>query len=403
MPGNNEPREFRGDNEAREFAARGGDGARGNGASSEIGAANGNGARQNFASADRGRNGSAADPSRENGVRNGNGTAGENCAPENAAFGDCEMNAAAAGGAQNGSAASGEAAAKLSRGERRSRRRALISAPVRVRSIDVTGSAADEISTTLDVSRGGVLFVSARRAFSKGMEVAVTFPYSKSPVAVQAEQTGRVVRVTDMADGRQSIGVALAGVEGELVDAAGQKLAVEIPHLHDRSASSKKPVVLIVDADPAIRMSLKVALSTDGYEVLAVGSAAEGREILKILTPALLIAEIEGEELPGYELCAHVKSTPRLQTIPVMLLTSSAYPSDYSAAHSLGAIVCMAKPYRQERLRHVVRLLAPTAEAKAQTGPVRAADEKRRHCAAKSQKVVQPASDSVQHRPRTNF
>src|SRR5579862_8634423 len=334
-----------GENEAREFAAKGGDGAR------------------------------------ERGSR------GENGAAEGAAFEDSAINAAAA---------------KLSRGERRSRRRALISAPVRVRGVDVIDNI-DEISTTLDVSRGGVLFLSARRAFSKGMEVAVTFPYSKSPVAVQAEQMGRVVRVTDLPDGRQSIGVALAGVENELVNAAGQKLAVEIPHLHDRSASSKKPVVLIVDADPTIRMSLKVALSTDGYEVLAVASAAEGREILKILTPVLLIAEIEGEELPGYELCAHVKSTPRLQTIPVMLLTSSAFPSDYSAAHSLGAIVCMAKPYRQERLRHVVRLLAPTPEAKAQTAPARAADEKRRHCAAKSQKVVQPASDSVQHRPRTNF
>jgi hypothetical protein len=45
----------------------------------------------------------------------------------------------------------------------------------------------------------------------------------------------------------------------------------------------------------------------------------------------------------------------------VMLLTSSAYPSDYSNAHSLGAVVCMAKPFRQERLGHMVRLLAPNA------------------------------------------
>ena len=132
-------------------------------------------------------------------------------------------------------------------------------------------------------------------------------------------------------------------------------------------------------------------------------SAPEAHEVLKMFTPALLIAEIEGEDLPGYELCAHVKSTPRLQTIPVMLLTSSAYPSDYASAHSLGAIVCMAKPYRQERLRHVVRLLAPTAAAKAQTAPARAADEKRRHCNGKQPKAVQPWCDSVKSRPRTNW
>ena len=55
---------------------------------------------------------------------------------------------------QNG--AFDDAAAKLSRGERRMRRRALISAPVRVRSVDVIDNI-DEVSTTLDVSRGGVL------------------------------------------------------------------------------------------------------------------------------------------------------------------------------------------------------------------------------------------------------
>jgi CheY-like chemotaxis protein len=321
---------------------------------------------------------------------NANGGSSENGALEGAAFEGCEMNAPA----------SDDAAAKLSRGERRMRRRALISAPVRVRSVHVIDDI-DEVSTTLDVSRGGVLFISSQRGFTKGMEVAVTFPYSKSPVAAQAEQTGRIVRVTTMADGRESVGVALGRAETELVDRGGHKLSVEIPRLHDRSVKSGKPVVLIVDADPAIRTSLKAALSIDGYEVLAVSSASEAREILKIVTPKLLIAEIEGEDLPGYELCAHVKSTPRLQTIPVMLLTSSAYPSDYSSAHSLGAIVCMAKPFRQERLRHVVRLLAPTAEAKAQTAPARVADQKR--CYGKQVKAVQPASDSVKFRPRTNW
>lgn len=327
------------------------------------------------------------------------GASGESNASDNAAFEDCEMDALPR-------PADG-AAPKLTRGERRNRRRALISAPVRVRSIDVTGSNIDEISTTLDVSRGGLLFVSTKSAFTAGMEVAVTFPYSKSPVAVQAEQMGRIVRATDMQDGRQSVGVALgAGVEAEadLVDTAGHKLiSEEIPRLHERRASSANPLVLIVDADPAIRSSLKIALSADGYDVVAVSSVPEAHEVFKMFTPALLIAEIEGEDLPGYELCAHVKSTPQLQTIPVMLLTSSAYPSDYSSAHSLGAIVCMAKPFKQERLRHVVRLLAPTAEAKARTAPVRAADQKRRHCNGKQQKAVQPWCDSVKFRPRTNW
>jgi CheY-like chemotaxis protein len=123
---------------------------------------------------------------------------------------------------------------------------------------------------------------------------------------------------------------------------------------------------------------LKAYLTCEGYKVIAVDNATDAREVLNMLTPALVIAEIEGEGLPGFDLCAHIKTTPRLKHIPVMLTTGSAYPSDYSNAHSLGAVVCMAKPYRQERLGHVVRLLVAPAGVSGSATPPRKPDTTRR-------------------------
>src|SRR5271156_3515397 len=114
-----------------------------------------------------------------------------------------------------------DAAAKpaSSREERRCRRRALISAPVRVRSVDVTDGGPDVISTTLDVSRGGVFFAAKDAPFEGGMHVMVAFPYCKSPVAVQAEQAGRVARVAKMQDGRFAVaGILRSGAGEDLVD-----------------------------------------------------------------------------------------------------------------------------------------------------------------------------------------
>jgi CheY-like chemotaxis protein len=118
-------------------------------------------------------------------------------------------------------------------------------------------------------------------------------------------------------------------------------------------------------------------LENEGYDVIAVSNATDAREVLNLFTPSLLVAEIEGEGDPGYDLCGHVKATPRLRRVPVVLTTFSAYPSDYSRAHSLGAIVCMAKPYKQERLGHIVRLLAPLPEHIEKTAAPRAADPTR--------------------------
>src|ERR1700734_1391488 len=71
--------------------------------------------------------------------------------------------------------------------DRRRRRRALISAPVRVRGVNVTNNGPAEISTTIDVSRFGILFVSSLDCYSRGMDVMVTFPYSSSKQVIQAE------------------------------------------------------------------------------------------------------------------------------------------------------------------------------------------------------------------------
>jgi len=281
------------------------------------------------------------------------------------------------------------------RAERRTRRRALISAPVRVRRINTTDGGPDEISTTLDVSRSGILFVSPQGSFAVGMEVAVTFPYSKSPVAIQAEQTGRVARISELPDGKRAVAIALdASVRNDMVDSSGRTLTGKSGWASYASTPDpNKPLVLAVDADGALRESLKTYLTNEGYEVIAVSSAREAHEVLDARTPALVIAEIEGDDLPGYDLCAHIKATPRLQAVPVMLMTRSAYPSDYANAHSLGAIVCMAKPYRQERLGHVVRLLAPPPQTKEDATPPRAADPSRRagggNAPKKPTKVVQ--------------
>jgi twitching motility two-component system response regulator PilG len=284
--------------------------------------------------------------------------------------------------------------------DRRKRRRALISAPVRVRGINVTDAVVDEISTTIDVSRAGILFLSTSPNYARGMQVAVIFPYSTAPAALHAEQQGRIVRAFATSDGRYAVAVAMGeGVSEDIVDSCGRKLADSslAPRMPlaplaaslasngslfslSREPNSKRPLVLVVDADEMVRATLKAYLGGEGYDVMAVSNSPDAREVMNMFTPALVIAEVEGDGLPGYDLCAHVKQSPRLKHVPVVLTTSSGYPSDYSNAHALGAVVCMTKPYKQERLGHVVRLLAPpSAEFCTQKiGMPRPADPSRR-------------------------
>jgi CheY-like chemotaxis protein len=261
--------------------------------------------------------------------------------------------------------------------DRRQKRRALISAPIRVRTTDQDSSEIQEIATTFDVSRSGILFHTQLDFYARGMSVAVVFPYNKSPKAVHTEQQGRVVRVSDLGDG--VFGVALTFPPAAAEEAAPAAAQEQAPAAQAADAPAKKPLVLAVEADAQMRDGLKMYLENEGYDVIAVGNPTDAREVLGLFTPSLVIAEVEGEgdNRPGYDLCDHIKTTPRLRRVPVVLTTFSAYPSDYSQAHALGAIVCMAKPYKQERLGHIVRLLAPLPEHIEKTAAPHAADPTR--------------------------
>src|SRR5271170_1502055 len=265
--------------------------------------------------------------------------------------------------------------------DRRQKRRALISAPIRVRTVEAQTSGSQEIATTFDVSRSGILFHTQLDCYSRGMQVAVVFPYSKSPKAIHTEQKGRVVRVIELGDGLRGVAITFSAAPVEDLSAAAEAAANDIyaPPPAPETGPAKKPMVLAVESDQQVRDSLKMYLENEGYDVMAVSNAADAREVLDLFVPSLLVAEIEGQgdERPGYDLCGHVKATWRLRRVPVVLTTFSAYPSDYSQAHALGAIVCMAKPYKQERLGHIVRLLAPLPEHIEKTAAPYAADPTR--------------------------
>jgi CheY-like chemotaxis protein len=244
----------------------------------------------------------------------------------------------------------------------RRRRRVLIAIPIRVRCTGPASCGSGEVSTTVNVSPLGFLFVTTLPCYSRGLKVQVTFPYSKVADAPHAEQEGHIVRVAELSDGRRAVAIALGGLNSGVGPAVSPASDQDHQHLHSpiaRRRSEPKPLVLVLDSESTVLETVKSLLSEEGYEAIAVNNARDGHEVLKLFTPVMVISEIEGEGFPGYDLCAHVKATPRLRRVPVVLVTRTGNPSDYSGAHSLGAVVCMTKPFKNERLLHVARLLAP--------------------------------------------
>ena len=92
--------------------------------------------------------------------------------------------------------------------ERRRRKRAKISAQVHVRVVN-SPEPFEEVCKSVDVSRDGLLFTSARAGYWKGQMLDVTFPYSMAAGDFNTAQKAEVVRVESSPSGSQQHGVAV--------------------------------------------------------------------------------------------------------------------------------------------------------------------------------------------------
>ena len=251
------------------------------------------------------------------------------------------------------------AAGPQSGAERRKRRRAKISAQVH---ISTAGPAKpyEEVCMTVDISRDGLLFTTDYPDYARGQTLNITFPYSRTPNATEQAQKADIVRVVEHSDGKFGVGVQFHAANLSAKDQKGGSLySRNNPVAPIETPATIDSTVLIVEPDARTADMLRNMLEQDGYKVMTVSTAEQALSILRTTVPVAFIAEVEGTDMSGQDLCLIIKRNERLQRVPVILLTRSAQPADYSASHQLGAVVCMAKPFQPERLQHVVRLVAP--------------------------------------------
>jgi putative two-component system response regulator len=105
-----------------------------------------------------------------------------------------------------------------------------------------------------------------------------------------------------------------------------------------------RPTILVVEDEPAVREMLQDALIELGYQVAPAESARAALAVLDQSAPDLVLTDVHLGGMTGVELCAQLKSDPRFQLIPVVILTAVADLEARVAGLSAGADDFFAKP-----------------------------------------------------------
>jgi CheY-like chemotaxis protein len=234
--------------------------------------------------------------------------------------------------------------------ERRKWGRAMVSVGARICGGVGTLESFEEIVTCLDISREGIRFPTTRAGYIIDQHLDVTCPFWDNPTAINTPRAAKVIRCAVIPSQGYEVAVQFLSNKPEESFVLRQAAA----------AFASQVRVLVVESDARLGHALQELLEKDGYQVVTVEKPRQALEIIQTETPHVIIAaaEAEGTDICGNELCAVVKGTVRLHHIPVILITASAKPADYAASHQVGAVVCLAKPYKIESVRQAVRLVA---------------------------------------------
>ncbi|MBB6051467.1 response regulator [Armatimonas rosea] len=109
--------------------------------------------------------------------------------------------------------------------------------------------------------------------------------------------------------------------------------------------------ILAVDDEDSITRILQVNLERAGY---TVDTAASGHEALTCLLQNdydLLISDVMMPEMDGLELIEHIRQSPELVKLPVILLTARSSENDITRGYIKGTDLYLTKPFDPNELR----------------------------------------------------
>ncbi len=106
--------------------------------------------------------------------------------------------------------------------------------------------------------------------------------------------------------------------------------------------------ILIIDGDISLSTVLRDYLVSRGYQASMVTSAKEGLERLNGSTWDLVLMELQGLGMNGYELLKGIRH--RLPKLPIFILSSRSDREDQMRAFELGADDYILKPFSMDLL-----------------------------------------------------
>ena len=124
-----------------------------------------------------------------------------------------------------------------------------------------------------------------------------------------------------------------------------------------KQMQSACPVVLVIDDNPAMRTVIRVTLEMAGMTVFGTDVGPAAVALFEQHAPDLVLLDIVMPDMKGLETCSRIRSLPRGNRVPVLIMTEHGDADPIAIAYEHGATAFITKPINPMILLHHARYM----------------------------------------------
>jgi CheY-like chemotaxis protein len=121
--------------------------------------------------------------------------------------------------------------------------------------------------------------------------------------------------------------------------------------------------LLLADDSVTIQRVIELTFAEEDIDVVAVSDGDQAIARLDAMPPDIVLVDVGMPGRSGYDVASHVKHTPHLSHIPVVLLTGAFEPVDEVKANAVGCDGILAKPFEPQMIISRVKELLARPES----------------------------------------
>lgn len=116
-----------------------------------------------------------------------------------------------------------------------------------------------------------------------------------------------------------------------------------------------KKVILAVDDEPNILMSIEFILDMEGYDVHTACDGDEALEMADRVRPDLILLDVNMPRKDGYEVCRILRLRQNMAHTRVIMLTAKGQTLEKKKGLEVGADEYVTKPFSADELLQTIR------------------------------------------------